>query len=50
LAMAHWQLGQRDEARKSYEIAVNWMDANAPTDKSLIRLRAEAAELLGVAE
>jgi tetratricopeptide (TPR) repeat protein len=50
LALSHWQLGKKDEARTWYEIAVNWMNSQAPTDKRLIRIRAEAAELLGVAE
>ena len=48
LAMAHWQLVQKDEARKWYEQAIAWMDKNQPANKELGRFRAEAAELLGV--
>ena len=45
-AMTHWQLGQKDDARKSYEKAVELMNKNAPKNEELIRFRAEAAELL----
>jgi Flp pilus assembly protein TadD len=58
LAMAHWQLGNKDEARRRYDRVVDWMDKNDPASngrngeaklfKSLTRLRSEAAELLGV--
>jgi tetratricopeptide (TPR) repeat protein len=48
LAMAHWQLGQKEEARKWYEQAVQWMEKNSPQDEELLRFRAEAAKLLGV--
>jgi serine/threonine protein kinase/Flp pilus assembly protein TadD len=48
LAMAHWQLGEKERARKWFDQAVQWMDKNKPKDKELGRLRAEAAELLGV--
>jgi hypothetical protein len=48
LAMAHWQLGEKDEARKYYDKAVAWMDKNKPDDEELRRFRAEAAALLGV--
>jgi tetratricopeptide (TPR) repeat protein/serine/threonine protein kinase len=50
LAMANWQLDNKDEARKWYAKAVEWMDANAPTNEQLKRFRAEAAELLGANE
>jgi tetratricopeptide (TPR) repeat protein len=60
LAMAQWQLGNKDEARRRYERVVGWMNKNDPASngrtgeaklfKSLIRLRSEAAELLGVNE
>ena len=49
-AMAHWQLDEKDEARKSYDKAVEWMEKNKPDDDELRRFRAEAAELLGVKE
>jgi uncharacterized protein HemY len=48
LATAHWQLGEKDKARQSYEKAVEWMDQNDPKNDELRRFRAEAAELLGV--
>jgi Flp pilus assembly protein TadD len=46
LAMAHWELGNKDEARKWYEKAVEWMEKNNPNNPELERFRAEAAELL----
>lgn len=54
LAMAHWRLGEKDEARKWFDRADAWMDKkqNAMTmnrhewDEST-RFRAEAAELIG---
>jgi tetratricopeptide (TPR) repeat protein len=48
LAMAHWQMNQRSEARKWYDHAVQWMERNAPQDEELRRFRTEAQELLGV--
>ncbi|MGI8981909.1 MAG: tetratricopeptide repeat protein [Pirellulaceae bacterium] len=48
LAMAHWQLGEKEKAREWYDRAVEWMDKNAPADKGLVRFGAEAAELLNV--
>jgi tetratricopeptide (TPR) repeat protein len=48
LAMAHWQLGNKDEARKWYDKAVQWTDKNQPNNEELRRFRAEAAELMGV--
>jgi tetratricopeptide (TPR) repeat protein/serine/threonine protein kinase len=48
LAMAHWQLGEKDQAQQWYDRAVQWMDKNRPTDEELRRFRAEAAELLQV--
>jgi serine/threonine protein kinase/tetratricopeptide (TPR) repeat protein len=47
LAMAHWQLGDKDRAHKLYEQAVRWMDQNKPKNAELVRFRAEAEELLG---
>jgi tetratricopeptide (TPR) repeat protein len=48
LAMAHWQLGKKDEARKWYDRAVRWMDKNTLWDDELRRFRAEAEELLQI--
>ncbi len=50
LAMTHWRMGNKEEARKRYDQAVQWMDKNQPTDEELRRFRAEAAELLAVKE
>jgi len=48
LAMAHWQLGHRDEARAWYDKAVAWMVKNAPEDEVIYR--DEAAAVLGRTE
>jgi serine/threonine protein kinase/Tfp pilus assembly protein PilF len=49
-AMAHWQLSDKNQARKWYDRAVRWMEKNRPKDKELRRFRREAAALLGVKE
>ena len=46
LAMAHWQLGEKDEARKWYDKAVQWMAVNANDNAELSAVRAEAEELM----
>ncbi len=48
LAMAHWELGQKEVARKWYDQAAAWMDRNQPEHQDLRRFRAEAAALLGL--
>src|SRR5262249_45259167 len=48
LAMAHWQLGEKKDAREWYDKAVQWMDKHKPKDAELIRFRAEASDLLGI--
>jgi tetratricopeptide (TPR) repeat protein len=50
LAMAHWQLGRRDEARQWYDRAVGWMEKYDPKHHELRRFRAEAAAVLGLPE
>ena len=50
LAMAHWQLGDKPQARSWYDKAVAWMEKNQPKNEELIRFRAEAAALLEVNE
>ena len=45
LAMAHWQLDEKDKARAWYDRAVTWMDKNKPQDEELKRFRAEATDL-----
>jgi tetratricopeptide (TPR) repeat protein len=48
LAMAYWQLGDKEQARRWYDKAVPWMDKNDPKNDELRRFRSEAAELLGM--
>jgi serine/threonine protein kinase/predicted Zn-dependent protease len=48
LAMAHWRLGAKEEARTWYDRAVAWMEKNKPQDEELRRFRAEAEGLLGI--
>jgi tetratricopeptide (TPR) repeat protein len=48
LAMAYWQLGDKDQGRKSFETAVKWMQKNQSADQELLESRAEASTLLGV--
>jgi len=48
LAMAHWHLGERDQAHKEYEQAARWMKKNRPENEELRRFRAEAKKLLGI--
>ncbi len=50
LAMAHWQLDHKQEARRWYEKAVEWMEKNNPDNEELIRFRQEAEDLLNVAD
>jgi tetratricopeptide (TPR) repeat protein len=46
LAVAHWQLGNKEEARKWHDQAVQWMEKNGPQDASFRGFRAEAEKLL----
>jgi tetratricopeptide (TPR) repeat protein len=48
LAMAHWQIGEKEQARSWYDQGVHWMQKNAPNDEELRRFRAEAEELLEI--
>jgi serine/threonine protein kinase len=50
LAMAHEQLGNKEQARDWFVRAVEWMDANRPDDDELLRFRAEASQLFGTTE
>jgi tetratricopeptide (TPR) repeat protein len=47
MAMTQWRLGDKDEARKWYEKAVQWLDANAKDLPWMSDVRAEAAALIG---
>lgn len=48
LAMAHWQLDQKDEAMQWYDKAVAWLDESAADDAELVRFRGEAEELMEI--
>jgi hypothetical protein len=48
LAMAHWRLGDRNQARTWFDRAVQWMDRHKPHDSELCRFRAEAEAMLAV--
>ena len=48
LAMAHWQLGEKEQAHKWFDQAVQWMEKNDPRNEDLRRFRDEAEHLLGV--
>jgi tetratricopeptide (TPR) repeat protein len=48
LAMARWQLGERELAHNWYGQAVQWMDKHKPNDAELRGFRAEAAEMLKI--
>ncbi|MBA4064908.1 MAG: hypothetical protein C0501_14575 [Isosphaera sp.] len=50
LAMTHWQLGDKPEARRWYERALPWVEKSKPAADELGFLREEAARLLGVEE
>jgi tetratricopeptide (TPR) repeat protein len=50
LAMAHWKLGHKDQARKWYTRATDRMGKEESRDEELLRFRAEAAALLGVSD
>jgi tetratricopeptide (TPR) repeat protein len=48
IAMAHWQLGEKDKAREWYKRGAEWMATNKPQDEELLGFRAEAAALLKI--
>src|SRR5262249_31639958 len=48
LAMANWQLGETEEARKWYDKALEWMEKNDPKNDELRRFRAEMEELMKI--
>jgi tetratricopeptide (TPR) repeat protein len=50
LAMAHWQVGDKEEAHKWYRQAVEWMDKNQPEDEKLLRFRVEAQKLIAASD
>jgi len=48
IAMAHWQMGNKEEASRWYDRAALWMDKDQPKNEELRRFRAEAAALMKV--
>jgi superkiller protein 3 len=48
LAMAYWQVGEKEKARAAFEQGVQWVDKNQPTNEELRRFRAEAEKLLEI--
>jgi len=50
LAMAYWQLGEKDKTRQAYDQGAQWMDQTQASNEEQRRFRAEAAELLGISE
>jgi WD40 repeat protein len=50
LAMARWQLSDKDQARQWYDKAVQWMNQYKVQDEELNRFRSEAAALLKIQE
>jgi tetratricopeptide (TPR) repeat protein len=48
LAMAEWQRGNKDEARRWYDKAREWTQKNAAANEELQRFEAEAKEVLGI--
>jgi serine/threonine-protein kinase len=49
LAMAHWRLGDFNEARTYFDRGQQWMDKHQPRNEELRRLRAEAKATLAEA-
>jgi tetratricopeptide (TPR) repeat protein len=49
-AMGHWKLGQKEDAFRWYERAVQLTDRHAPRDDELRQLGSEAGGLLGILE
>jgi serine/threonine protein kinase/Flp pilus assembly protein TadD len=48
LAMAHWQLGHQEEARRCYAAAQAGLNKTRSKDEEVLRARAEAGALLGI--
>jgi serine/threonine protein kinase/Flp pilus assembly protein TadD len=46
LAMAHWQVGEKDRARECYHKAVEWIETNQPKNQFLQQFRKEAEEVM----
>jgi serine/threonine protein kinase/tetratricopeptide (TPR) repeat protein len=50
LAMTHWKLGNKDEARKSYGQAETWRLQHLPAKPAMPGIDRQAAELLGIGD
>jgi Flp pilus assembly protein TadD len=50
LAMSHWQLNDKGEARQWHSRAIEWLRSQTEISQDLDGLRAEAEELMGIAE
>jgi len=50
ISMAQWRLGNKEEARRQYERAVEWRETFQPGHPQLHRFQDEAAELLGLSK
>jgi tetratricopeptide (TPR) repeat protein len=48
LAMAYWQEGDKEQARQWYSKAATWMENNSFRNDDFVRLRDEAAALMGM--
>jgi hypothetical protein len=48
LAMAHWRLGEKENANEWYNKAEQWRQIDRADDIELKRFRTETAELLGI--
>ena len=49
-AMAYSQLGEKDKARQAYDQGAQWMDQTQANNEEQRRFRAEASELLAIAQ
>ena len=47
LAMAKWQIDEKEEARKLLGEGVKWLESNHSNHEDLVRIRDEAQELIG---
>jgi hypothetical protein len=50
LAMAHWQLGDKDKARERYAQGAAWIAEHQKDSGEQCRFRAEAEQLLEISE
>jgi tetratricopeptide (TPR) repeat protein len=48
LAMTHWQLGDKEQARRYYDQGSQWIEQKQPKTEEFRRFQAEAEELMGI--